>query len=91
MKEALPIALFRTHIAPKEQVGLSPYEKQYGMLYGGPFVYINDLFLYLETQTPQFYTMAIGQFQEDICLWGVNQDTKDSRVTTTWPRDSSPN
>ena len=61
------------------------------MLYGGPCVYINDLFLYLETQTPQFYTMAIGQFQEDICLWGVNQDTKDSRVTTTWPRDSSPN
>jgi len=40
-KEALPIALLRTHIAPKEQVGLSPYE----MLYGRPFVYVNDLFL----------------------------------------------
>ena len=33
-KEALPIALLRTRIAPKEQVGLSPYE----MLYGRPFV-----------------------------------------------------
>ena len=38
-KEALPIALLGTHIAPKEQVGLSFYE----MLYGRPFVYINDL------------------------------------------------
>ena len=40
-KEALPIALLRTRIAPKEQFGLSPYE----MLYGRPFVYVNDLFL----------------------------------------------
>ena len=23
--------------------------------------------------------MAIGQFQQDICLWGVNQDPKDSK------------
>ena len=29
------------HIAPKEQVGLSPYE----MLYWRPFVYVSDLFL----------------------------------------------
>ena len=40
-KEALPVALFHTHIAPKEQVGHSPYE----MLYGRPFVCVNDLFL----------------------------------------------
>ena len=40
-KEALPIALLCTPIGPKEQVGLSPYE----MLYGRPFVYVNDLFL----------------------------------------------
>ena len=40
-KEALPIALLRTRIAPKEQVGLSPYE----MVNGRPFVYVNDLFL----------------------------------------------
>ena len=33
-KEALPIALLCTCIAPKEHVGLSPYE----MLYGRPFV-----------------------------------------------------
>ena len=39
-KEALPIALLRTRIAPKEQVGLSPYE----MLYGRAFVYANDLY-----------------------------------------------
>ena len=40
-KEALPIALLHTRIAPKEQLGLGPYE----MLYGRPFVYVNDLFL----------------------------------------------
>ena len=39
-KGALTIALLCTCIAPKEQVGISPYE----MLYGRPFVYINDLF-----------------------------------------------
>ena len=38
------------------------------MLYGRPFVYVNDLFLDPEAQTIQFYTMAIGQFQQDICL-----------------------
>ena len=47
MEGALPIALPHTGIAPKEQVGLSPYE----MLYGRPFVYVNDLFLDPEVQT----------------------------------------
>ena len=74
-KETLPIALLHTHIAPKEQVGLSPYE----MLYGKSFVYVDDPFLDPEAQTPQSYTMAIGQFQKDIHLWGVNQDPKDSK------------
>ena len=73
-KEALRIALLRTCIAPKEQAGLSPYE----MLCGRPFVYVNDLFLDPEAQTLQAYIMAIGQFQQDICLWSVNQDPKDS-------------
>ena len=49
-KEALPIALLCTSIAPKEQVVLSPYE----MLYGRPFVYVSDLFLDPEAQTLQF-------------------------------------
>ena len=40
-KEALQIAFLCTHISPKEQVSLSPYE----LLYGSPFVYVNDLFL----------------------------------------------
>ena len=75
MDGALPIALLCTHFAPKGQVGLSPYE----MVYGRHFVYANDLFLDPEAQTPQSYTMAIGQFQQDICLWGVNQDPKDSK------------
>ena len=74
-KETLPIALLLTHIASKEQVGLSPYE----MLYRRPFVYVNDLFLDPEAQTLQSYTMVIGQFQQDIHLWGVNQDPKDSK------------
>ena len=67
--------VLRTRIAPKEQVGLSPYE----MLYGRPFVYVNDLFLDPEAQTLWSCTMAIGQSQQDIRLWGVNQDPKDSK------------
>ena len=74
-KGVLPIALPHTHIAPKGQVGLSPYE----MLYGRLFVYVNDLFLDSEAQTLLSYTMAIGQFQLDIHLWSVNQDPKDSK------------
>ena len=74
-KEALPIAFLHTRISPKEQVGLSPYE----MLYGRPFVYVNGLFVDPEAQPLQSYTMAIGQFQQDVHLWGVNQDPKDSR------------
>ena len=58
-KEALPIALLHTRIAPKEQLGLSPYE----MLYGRTFVYVDDLFLDPEAQTLQSYTMVIGKFQ----------------------------
>ena len=57
-KEALSIALLHTLIAPKEQVGLSPYE----ILYGRPFLYINDLFLDPEALTLRSYTMAIGRF-----------------------------
>ena len=49
-KEALPVALLHTCIAPKEQVGLSPYE----MLCGRPFIYVNALFLDLEAQTLWF-------------------------------------
>ena len=74
-EEALPIALLRTCIAHKKQVGLSPYE----MLYGKPFIYVNHLFLDSEAQTLWSYTMAIGQFQQDIRLWGINQDPKDSK------------
>ena len=47
------------------------------MLYGRSFVYVNDLFLDPEAQILQSYTMAIGQFQQDIHLWGVNQNPKD--------------
>ena len=67
-KEALPIVLLRTCIALKVQVGLNCYE----MLYGRPFIYVNDFFLDPEAQTLRYYTMIIGQFQKDICLWGVN-------------------
>ena len=51
------------------------------MLYGRPLVYVNDLFLDPEAQTLQSYTMATGQFQQDIRLWGVNQETKDSKAS----------
>ena len=49
------------------------------MPYERPFVYVNDLFLTPEAQTLWSYTMAIGQFQQDIHLWGVNQHLKDSK------------
>ena len=49
------------------------------MLYGRPFVYVNDLFLDPEAQILWSYTTAVGQFQRDICLWGVNQEPKDSK------------
>ena len=55
------------------------------MLCGRPSVYVNDLFLDPEAQTLQSYTMAVGQFQQDIRLWGVNLDTKDSNPD---PKDS---
>ena len=55
-KEALPIAVLCTHIAPKEQVGLSHYE----MLYGRPFVYVNDLFLDPEAQTFSLIPWLLG-------------------------------
>ena len=55
-KEALPITLLHTRIAPKKQVGLSPYE----ILYQRPFIYVNDLFLDPEVQTLPSYSMAIG-------------------------------
>ena len=61
--------------APKEQAGHSPYE----MLYRRAFAYVNDLFLDPEAQTLWSYTMVIGQFQQDTCLWGVNQDPSDSK------------
>ena len=74
-KEGLLIALLCTHIAPNEQVGLSPYK----MLHGRPFFYVSDLFLDPEAQTFHSYAMAIGQFQQDICLGGVNQDSQNSK------------
>ena len=71
------------------------------MLYGRPFVYVNDLFLDPEAQTLWSYTMAIGQFQQDIPLWGVNQDPKDSKESPLYApgiqvlikvqKDGSPN
>ena len=51
------------------------------MLYGRPFVYVNDIFLDPDAQTLLSYTMVTGQFQQDICLWDVNQDPKDSKAS----------
>ena len=54
------------------------------MIYGKTFVYVNDLFLDPEVQTLQSYIMAIGQFQQDIRLWDMNQDPKDSKESTLY-------
>ena len=49
------------------------------MLYGRSFVYVNVIFLDPEAQTLWSCIMAIGQFQQYICLLGVNQNPKDSK------------
>ena len=49
------------------------------MLCGKPSAYVSDLFLDPEAQTLWSYTVAIEQFQQDIRLWGMNQDPKDSK------------
>ena len=74
-KEALPLALLCTCIAPKEQIRLSPYE----MLYGRPFVYVNDLLLDPESQLLQSYTTVTEHFQKRYMFVGVNQDPNDSK------------
>ena len=51
------------------------------MLYRRSFVYNNDLFPDPEAWTLWSYTMVVGQFEEEICLWCVNQDPKDSKET----------
>ena len=79
-KEALPIALLGICIAAKQQVGLSPYE----MLYGRPSVYANNLFLDPEAQTLWSYTLAIGQFQQDVRLQAISQDPKDSKESALY-------
>ena len=65
-------ALLWTRIIPKEQFGVSPYE----MLYGRPFVYVNEFFLDPEAQAVQSYTIAIGQFQQDSKLVGFQPGPK---------------
>ena len=65
-------ALLWTRIIPKEQFGVSPYE----MLYGRPFVYVNEFFLDPEAQAVQSYTIAIGQFQQDSTLVGFQPGPK---------------
>ena len=66
------IALLHTRIAPKEQVGLSPHE----MLYGRPFVYVNDLFLDTEIQNLHSYTMAMGVIPTGYTLVGYEPGPK---------------
>ena len=42
-------------------------------------LFMSMTFLDPEVQTLQSYTMGFGQFQQDICLWGTNQDPKYSK------------
>ena len=84
-KESLPIALLCTCITVPLRNRLVLVLMR---LCGRPSVYVNDLFLDAEAQTLQSYTMAIGQFQQDIRLWGVNLDTKDSNPDPKHSRKS---
>ena len=58
LKEALPIASLCTHVAPKEQIDLSPSETLYGRTFFF-FLNVNDLFKDPETQTLWSYAMVL--------------------------------
>ena len=58
-------------IAPKEQVGLSPYE----MLYGRSFVYVNDLFLNSRLRPSSYVPWPLGNFNK-IYACGVSTRTQ---------------
>ena len=45
----------------------------------GELLFVIDLFLDPEVQNLQSYTIAIGQSQQEIHLWDINQDPKDSK------------
>ena len=45
----------------------------------GELLFVIDLFLDPEVQNLQSYTIAIGQLQQEIHLWDINQDPKDSK------------
>ena len=47
--------------------------------YMGELLFVIDLFLDPEVQNLQSYTIAIGQLQQEIHLWDINQDPKDSK------------
>ena len=81
-KEALPIALLCTHIAPKEQVGLSPHE----MLYGRPFVCVNDLFSYLRPSG--LLPWPLGKSNR---IYACGVSTRTQKILKICSRDSSPN
>ena len=71
MEGGLPIALLHTHIDPKEQIGLSLYE----MLYGRPFVYVNDLFLDAEAHALWSLPWLLGNSNK-IYAYGVSMGPK---------------
>ena len=77
-KEALSIAFFGTHIAPKEQAGLSPCE----MLYGRSFVYVKDLFLDPEAQTLHLISwLLVNSNKKYTCgVW-----TKSQKILKSYP------
>ena len=74
-KEALSIPLLCTHSAPKEQVDFSPYE----MLCERPFVYVNDLFLDQEAQTPPVLYHGHWAIPTRYVLVGCQPDPKDTK------------
>ena len=73
-KKALPTALLHTLFVPKELIVLSPYE----MLYGRPFVHVNDLLLDPEAQTQRLIPWPWGNSKRYM-LWAVNWDPQDSK------------
>ena len=67
-------ALLWTRIILKEQFGVSSYE----MLYGRPFVYVNEFFLIQRLRLSSLIPWPLGNSSRIPHLWGFNQDPKDS-------------
>lgn len=86
-KEALPIALLQTIVAPKATLGLSPDEALYEM----PFIWMETLIDNKVTSLGE-YAQVLNQFQSTLRKFGLNNRTSsDNSISfaSAWHSDIS--